>query len=207
MAMQYTKNGDGESSPELGEGVVKVVVFGEPRVGKTSFIRAFYDHHEPGDINSRNGVRWYPCEFTAKGEYWRAAIFEIPGGPEFLLEQLEPHFKDANVAVLMYAVDDPSSLEILKSKWLPETIQRINWGEIDVVIVGNKNDLRDDQQVIERLALADQKPVTFEEGENLLNCGEEVKDFMEISSKNLEEVNKAFDRIFSFATTENNSSD
>ncbi|GBN31781.1 hypothetical protein AVEN_169562-1 [Araneus ventricosus] len=198
MAMQYIKNGSKHDPPELGSGVVKVVVIGEPQVGKTSFIRAFYDHHEPGDIDSHNGVRWYPCEFTVNGEYGRAAIFEIPGDPGFFKEQRTPHYKDAKVIVLMYAIDDPLSLELLTDKWLPEAIEMINSNGIPVVLVGNKKDLRDDQQVIERLALDAETPVTYQQGEYLL-AYEEVKDLCEISTNNLEEVNGAFDLIFKFA--------
>ncbi|GBN55192.1 Rho-related GTP-binding protein RhoC [Araneus ventricosus] len=201
MAMRSIKK-DNDGSPSiLGEDVVKVVVIGEPQVGKTSFIRAFYQHHEPGPRYSHNGVDVYICEFKVNGTCKRAAIFEIPGDAGFFHEQRPPHYEDAKVIVLMYAIDDPLSLELLTDKWLPEASQMVSSDGIPVVLVGNKKDLRDDQYVIARFDLNDETPVTYEQGEDLL-VHERIKYFAEISTDNLEEVNAAFDLIFSFALYE-----
>ncbi|KAF8792011.1 uncharacterized protein LOC129968218 [Argiope bruennichi] len=182
--------------------IVKIVVIGEPRCGKTSFIRAFYDHNDPGDIYSDNCVTVYPCEFVIKNEHRRAAIFEIPSDMNFPKEQRMPHYENANVIVFMYAIDASASLEMLYEKWLPEAADIIKSNVIPVALVGTKKDLQEDQQVIERLSLQNKKPVSYWEGREFygkLRSSFNGVVFMECSGNDFEEVHDVFDLIFEYS--------
>ncbi|GBN04172.1 hypothetical protein AVEN_157162-1 [Araneus ventricosus] len=185
-----------ESPPQLDEAAVKVVVIGEPRCGKTRFIRAYYDHHFP-DVNySYNGVRVYPCKFEATNEMRRVSIFEIPSDPDFLPEERIPNYEEADVIVFMYAIDDPLSLKMLTEKWILEANSTIASHRKPVVFVGAKKDLQEDQQVIQRLALEKKSPLTLQQGRELFDKvpGEAV--IVECSANDLELVEFAFNTIF-----------
>ncbi|GBN31776.1 hypothetical protein AVEN_169559-1 [Araneus ventricosus] len=131
------KDNEGRRSV-IDAGVVKVVVVGEVRCGKTSFIRSFYDHHEPGEIYSRNFVQVYPCEFEVNKIHGRAEIFEIPSDVAFKDEQRMQYYTDAKGIIFMYASDNPTSLKLINEKWLPEAIDVINLNKTSVVLVGTK---------------------------------------------------------------------
>ncbi|GBN92612.1 hypothetical protein AVEN_230384-1 [Araneus ventricosus] len=125
----------------------------------------------------------------------RVSIFEIPGHP-FFPEQRIPHYEEADVIVFMYAIDDPSSLQMLTEKWILEAIDTIASHRIPVVCVGAKKDLQKDQQVIQRLALENKSPVTLQQGSEMLDGVPVDVPIIECSANDLEQVEFAFNIIF-----------
>ncbi|CAL1286161.1 unnamed protein product [Larinioides sclopetarius] len=190
------QNGNMESPPQLDEDVIKVVVIGEPLCGKTRFIQAFYGRHSPGGFYSHDGVWVFPCEFQTNNEKKRVSIFEIPGNPDFCPQKRIQHYMDANIIIFMYAIDDPSSFQMLSQKWIVEALFSIALHSIPVVFVATKIDLQNDQQVVKRLALKNQSPVTIQQGIGLLEKIPGFSSIFECSSFDVDLVDLAFDSIF-----------
>ena len=74
-------------------------------------------------------------------------------------------YPDTDVLLLCFSIDSPDSLENVAEKWLHEV--KHFCVNVPIILVGNKKDLRHDQDTIENLNLVGQKPVTRTQGEQM----------------------------------------
>ncbi|GBN49708.1 hypothetical protein AVEN_263054-1 [Araneus ventricosus] len=177
------KNGHIEPTPPTRGDDVKIVVVGDAKCGKTRFIEAFAKRlrDKSGSYYSTEYARVYQCRYKIKTVPREVKIFEILGGPDNLVNQLVKDQYDANGIVFMYAIDDPSSFQMITEKWFETLKNNGCWKFQPTILVGNKRDLREDQQVIQRLARNNQAPVTEEQGKSLAALNE-INEFYECSS-------------------------
>ena len=106
-------------------------------------------------------------------------------------DRLRPlSYPDTDVILLCFSVDTPDSLLNAVDKWKPE-MSHFCPG-IPFVLVGNKKDLRDDEEVKLLLERYNQKPVTFEEGEEVAKKIGAVC-YIESSAKTREGVREVFE--------------
>ncbi|RXN09051.1 rho-related GTP-binding -like isoform X1 [Labeo rohita] len=109
------------------------------------------------------------------------------GADEF--ERLRPLcYRDADVFLLCYSVVLPSSFRSVTDRWAPE-VHRLCPG-VPIILVGTQCDLREDVQVLIRLADSQEKPVS---GDDARLCARSIGavTFAECSAltqKNLKEV-------------------
>ncbi|XP_016358101.1 rho-related GTP-binding protein RhoU-like [Sinocyclocheilus anshuiensis] len=154
------------SSATVPERRVKCVLVGDAAVGKTSLVISY----------TTNG---YPAEHipTAFDNFT----------DEF--ERLRPLcYRDADVFLLCYSVVLPSSFRSVTARWAPE-VHRLCPG-VPIILVGTQSDLREDVQVLIRLADGQEKPVS---GDDARLCARSISavTFAECSAltrKNLKEV-------------------
>ena len=74
-------------------------------------------------------------------------------------------YPGADVVLICFSVDSPDSLANITEKWWPEV--RHFCPNVPVVVVGNKADLRTDEQTIAKLGALRQKPVQSSEGRDV----------------------------------------
>lgn len=89
----------------------------------------------------------------------------------------------------------PASFENVKEKWFPEVHHHCPG--VPCLIVGTQIDLRDDNQVIEKLARQKQRPVTPEQGERLARELGAVK-YVECSALTQKGLKNVFDEVCFF---------
>nr|KAG5708474.1 hypothetical protein BaRGS_026201 [Batillaria attramentaria] len=107
-----------------------------------------------GSINESSMTRFQMdvvvCEITEQPPSMReSALFSL--------------YKDAEVAIVCYAVDNEETLDHVVDKWIPEVHQFLP-KNVPIVLVGCKKDLRNDPATRAALKLKRQKPVSEEEG-------------------------------------------
>ena len=106
-------------------------------------------------------------------------------------DRLRPlSYQNTDVFLLCFSVTSPSSLENVKSKWLPE-IQRYAPG-VPFIIVGTKMDTRNDPRILADLAARRQQPVTKPRGEMLCSEVRGAK-YLECSALTQEGLKQVFD--------------
>lgn len=74
-------------------------------------------------------------------------------------------YPDANVALICFSVDSPTSVKNVTEKWLPEI--RLHCGQCALILVACKIDLRKDPQTIDKLEQIGEKIITTEMGKSL----------------------------------------
>ena len=94
--------------------------------------------------------------------------------------------------LVCFSVTSPASFENVKEKWFPEVHHHCPG--VPCLIVGTQIDLRDDPQVLEKLARQKQRPVTPEQGERLAREIGAVK-YVECSALTQKGLKNVFDEV------------
>lgn len=108
-------------------------------------------------------------------------------------DRLRPlSYPQTDVFLVCFSVTSPASFENVKEKWFPEVHHHCPG--VPCLIVGTQIDLRDDSQVIEKLARQKQRPVANEQGERLARELGAVK-YVECSALTQKGLKNVFDEV------------
>lgn len=91
---------------------------------------------------------------------------------------------------MCFSIDSPDSLENIPEKWTPEV--KHFCPTVPIILVGNKKDLRYDDNTRRELAGMKQEPVKFEDGRTMADKINAYA-YMECSAKTKEGVRDVFD--------------
>eukprot|EP00744_Colponema_vietnamica_P007553 GILI01010858.1.p1 GENE.GILI01010858.1~~GILI01010858.1.p1 ORF type:complete len:280 (-),score=52.44 GILI01010858.1:265-996(-) len=124
---------------------VKVVMLGEGRVGKTSFLHRFIHNSFDDDQASTVKATMYANAKMEVGDTTAdVSIWDTAGQERY--HALGPiYYRDAHGAVLVYDITDKDSFDKVKV-WLKELHQVVGEG-INIVVCGNKCDLERERKV------------------------------------------------------------
>ena len=130
---------------------VKVVLLGEAGVGKTSIIHQFTYHQFDPDCISSISAQFISKTIDYQG--YGAIKYDIwdTAGQEKYRSLAKIFYKDANVIVFVYSIDNIKSFEGLKNYWYEE-VKSNCLSNVIFGVVGNKNDLYSQAQVNEQEA-------------------------------------------------------
>jgi cell division control protein 42 len=124
--------------------------------------------------------------------------FDVALGQEDY-DRLRPlSYPQTDVFLVCFSVTSPASFENVKEKWFPEVHHHCPG--VPCLIVGTQVDLRDDAQVIEKLARQKQRPVTMEQGERLARELGAIK-YVECSALTQRGLKNVFDEVGHFWLT------
>ncbi|KAK1803068.1 hypothetical protein P4O66_021597 [Electrophorus voltai] len=138
---------------------VKCVVVGDGAVGKTSLIVSYATNGYPAE-HVPTAVDSFSVRVVVDGRPVRLQLCDVAGEAEF--ERLRPLcYRDTDVFLLCYSVVVPPSFRNVTARWVPE-VHRL-CPDVPVVLVGTQSDLREDVQVLIRLAREQEQPVGQDE--------------------------------------------
>ncbi|XP_030624224.1 rho-related GTP-binding protein RhoB isoform X2 [Chanos chanos] len=106
-------------------------------------------------------------------------------------DRLRPlSYPDTDVILMCFSVDSPDSLENIPEKWVPEV--KHFCPNVPIILVANKKDLRNDENVRNELARMKQEPVKTEDGRAMaVRIG--AYDYLECSAKTKDGVREVFE--------------
>jgi len=145
---------------------VRAVLVGDPQVGKSSIIKCYITNNFDDNIAAVIPVAVLPPEASPEG-----VPLTLVDTSSKDAEMLEDEVRRADVAVVVYAADRPDTLARVGSYWLPRL--RDLKGDMPVIVVGNKLDLRSgDAHVIESELRSAAGPIMeiFRQVETLMDC-------------------------------------
>ena len=149
---------------------IKVVLIGDSGVGKTSIIQRYVnDEYDPNIIFSSSAqfltktIELNELQ-TVKFDIWDTA------GQEKFRALAKIFYKDARVIILVYDITNKDSFEHIQQYWFKE-IEDNSISDAIIVIVGNKSDLYEIEQVTdeEGQKFADEKKAIFKKTSALSN--------------------------------------
>ncbi|XP_056389173.1 mitochondrial Rho GTPase 2 [Hyla sarda] len=155
---------------------VRILLLGEAQVGKTSLIMALVGEEFPDEVPARAEEITIPADVTPE-----KVPTHIVDSSE--VEQTEDELREevtkANVVCIVYDVSEPSTIEMIASKWIP----LVNGGaernsRLPIILVGNKSDLQCGSSMESILPIMNQ----FSEIETCVEC----------SAKNLKNISEVF---------------
>lgn len=125
----------------------KIVVCGDPSVGKTSTILRFTDHAFMRTYIPTLGVSISEKNIKADNDYVNLILWDIAGQSKF--ELMRRHFyKGLEGVILIFDLTNPKSFESI-SNWYNDIVKNTKMVTEDLIgfILGNKEDLIDDRKV------------------------------------------------------------
>jgi small GTP-binding protein len=119
--------------------IFKVIIIGEGGVGKTSLVKRSVDDFFKEDMKMTIGVDLSVKKMTCDGEDKYLQIWDLGGQPHFK-SVADIYFKGSHGAMAVFDVTRRVSMDRLDD-WI-ERVRSI-LGDLPMVVVGNKIDLRD----------------------------------------------------------------
>lgn len=160
----------------------KIVLIGEPRVGKTSLRRTYIGKSFKSNYLQTIGADFSVSYIEIGDTKCQNALWDIAGQDKYDITYGQ-YFRGAQAAIITYDVSDISSYEKVRA-WLSNFIEYSNIGKV-VSIVGNKIDLCSTMECISEeeqqkfvLELSEEFPLyninsyrtSAKTGENIQNC-------------------------------------
>ena len=165
----------------------KMVTVGDSSCGKTCLYTSFVKDRFPVEYVPRV-FESYVGDIRVNGTTIELAFWDTVGDEEY--DRLRPlSYPNTDVILMCFSIDSPNSLAKVFDKFAPEV--RHFCPDVPIILVGNKKDLRNDENVKRELSKMKQEPVKSEEGS--LMC-ERIKAYayLECSAKTKEGVRDVF---------------
>ncbi|XP_043923985.1 mitochondrial Rho GTPase 1 isoform X2 [Protopterus annectens] len=155
---------------------VRILLVGEPRVGKTSLIMTLVSEEFPDDVPPRAEEITIPADVTPERVPTHIVDYSELEQTE---EQLDQEISKANVICIVYAVNNKNSIEKVTSRWIPLISERTDKdNRVPLILVGNKSDLVDHSSMETVLPI--------------MNQYTDIETCVECSAKNLKNISELF---------------
>jgi len=156
----------------------KLLLIGDSGVGKSCLLLRFMDNSYTESYISTIGVDFRICSIDVNGKKIKLQIWDTAGQERFRTIT-SSYYRGAQGIIVVYDVTDMNSFVNIK-QWLKE-IERYASDKVNILIVGNKTDLKDKRVV-----------TTLDAREYALNHD---IDFLETSAKENTNVEKFFEKM------------
>jgi len=161
---------------------IKVIIIGEPGVGKTSLVKKFVSGQFSSDYRSSIGTNIFIKKLNFEGEnIVSIQIWDI-AGQERWIKMRHIYYKGTHGALIVGDLTRKNSFDQIKDFWSPD-LKKFS-ENIPVILLANKNDLDEN--------------ITKAEVEDLGKTIN-VNTILYTSAKNGENVEKSFELISKFA--------
>ncbi|KAJ1992031.1 ERMES complex Ca(2+)-binding regulatory GTPase gem1 [Coemansia spiralis] len=158
---------------------IRIVLVGDGGVGKSTLVTALIKETFIVNVQSVVPEVTIPPEVTPENVTTHIIDTSSKGEDQ---EVLETELRKANVACIVYAIDDRSSFQRVHEYWLP--LLRLQGINLPVILVGNKVDMRDED--IGHAAVLEDEVVP------IMNEYREIEVCVECSAKALLNVSELF---------------
>jgi len=166
----------------------KLVIVGDGACGKTCLLIVFSKDQFP-EVYVPTVFENYVADIEVDGKQVELALWDTAGQEDY--DRLRPlSYPDTDVILMCFSVDSPDSLENIPDKWTPEV--RHFCPNVPIILVGNKKDLRNDQNTIRELMKMKQEPVRSEDG-RAMATKISAFDYIECSAKSKDGVRQVFE--------------
>uniref|UniRef100_A0A668RQ18 Mitochondrial Rho GTPase n=1 Tax=Oreochromis aureus TaxID=47969 RepID=A0A668RQ18_OREAU len=155
---------------------VRILLLGEPKVGKTSLIMSLVGEEFPEQVPPRAEEITIPADVTPEKVPTHIVDYSEKEQSD---EVLRDEIIKANVVCVVYDVTNEDTIDKIKTKWIPLVNGDAEKGnKVPIILVGNKSDLRCGSSMETILPIMNQ----FSEIETCVEC----------SAKNLKNISELF---------------
>lgn len=117
---------------------IKCVVVGDHAIGKSSLIKTYIDGVFPESVESAVCDSFH-CDIPIESTTYKIEIVDVPDEREEFNDIRQLSYKNADVCIACFALDNPESLNSVKSVWISEVRRTIPG--ISIILAGLKRDL------------------------------------------------------------------
>ena len=168
---------------------IKCVAVGDGAVGKTSLLMAYTTNATPTEYVPTIFDN-YSANCIVNNIIVHLSLWDTAGEEDY--DRLRPlSYHDTDIFLLVFSIISPTSLSNIRTKWVPE-INHFAPG-VNYILVGTKNDLRNNDDIIEMLKERNIVPISYEKGVSLAKEINAVG-YMECSSIYHDGVDEIFNK-------------
>jgi small GTP-binding protein len=160
--------------------VFKIILLGDPRVGKTSLLLRYIKNKFLDSYKTTIGVDFLSKQIKFGKDNVKITLWDVAGQGRFASFR-NFYYQGSNYVIFVFDITNKESLLNLPS-WIEDYKKQMKY--VKFCVIGNKSDL-EDQRVVE----AEEYSKIFPKYEG------EMSFFMETSAKTGDNVNKAFEII------------
>ena len=142
---------------------VKLVVVGDGTVGKTCLLIAYTTNSFPEEYVPTVFDN-YSANVMVDGKTVSLGLWDTAGQEDY--DRLRPlSYPSTDVFLICFSIVNPSSFTNVKTKWFPEVNHHCP--DAKILLIGTKLDLRDDKEILAKLSMNGQRPITPSQGEQM----------------------------------------
>uniref|UniRef100_A0A1I7XXM7 Ras-related C3 botulinum toxin substrate 1 n=1 Tax=Steinernema glaseri TaxID=37863 RepID=A0A1I7XXM7_9BILA len=156
---------------------IKCVVVGDGTVGKTCMLISYTTDSFPVEYVPTVFDN-YSAQMTVDGHSVNLGLWDTAGQEDY--DRLRPlSYPQTDVFVLCFSIVGPVSFDNVQTKWIPEI--RHHCPDAPILLIGTKQDLRDDSDTLRTLAAEGKAPITKSQGQKVASRIKAVK-YLECSA-------------------------
>ncbi|TKR81603.1 hypothetical protein L596_015448 [Steinernema carpocapsae] len=156
---------------------IKCVVVGDGTVGKTCMLISYTTDSFPVEYVPTVFDN-YSAQMTVDGHSVNLGLWDTAGQEDY--DRLRPlSYPQTDVFVLCFSIVGPVSFDNVQTKWIPEI--RHHCPDAPIILIGTKQDLRDDSDTLRSLAAEGKAPITKSQGQKVASRIKAVK-YLECSA-------------------------
>ena len=172
-------NTDGSlSEVSKNEEIIKIIILGNSKVGKTSFLIRFTKNKFDETYLATIGIDYIYRIINIENKLYKLMFYDT-AGEERYKSIPKNHIKNMQGIILMYDITDKLSFESIIN-WISD-VKEIKGENFPMILVGNKIDLNESREVTEEMGyeLAEKNQIEFfetsnKDGTNIQEAGLEI---------------------------------
>ena len=124
----------------MGEYIYKLIVIGDPAVGKTSLINRFIQDQFESEYKETIGTNIVKKVVKLEKDIVNFTIWDI-AGQERWTDMRQVYYKGAAAAMIVYDVTRKITFQHVENYWFPDLKNFVEVKQIPLILIANKNDL------------------------------------------------------------------
>ena len=166
------------SEESKNEETIKIIILGDSKVGKTSFIIRFTKNKFDETYLSTIGIDYQDRIINIENKLYKLMYYDTAGEEKYKSIP-KNYIKNMQGIILMYDITDKSSFDSIID-WISD-VKEIKGENFPMILVGNKIDLNESREVTEEMGyeLAEKNQIEFfetsnKDGTNIQEAGLEI---------------------------------
>jgi Ras-related C3 botulinum toxin substrate 1 len=177
---------------------VKVLVVGDPAVGKSYLMALYCDNTLLNNYNPTIFDNFTAIVKDRHSKDIELTIYDTPGHDDYYSLRQLTYLDDVDVILLCFGVDSSTTFKNIREKWYSEV--RFHYPNTPIVIIGTKIDVRDNRDK-KQLTQQNEKIISYREGTALAKELNAVN-YLECSTFSKIGVSRVFDEAINAALGE-----